>query len=537
MKNAYAGGRDRVRAVIAGAGIAGLETLVALRELAGDRLDVALIDPAQTFRVRALAVGEPFGLGAPRRYAIAQLAADLGAVHVRDAVSRVDAAAGAVMLRSAHSIDFDVLVLAVGATPRPWLRGGVLLDPDGGGRALTALRGELEAADSARVVVAVPAEARWTLPAYEVALMLAGIAGVDVTVVTPEREPLEIVGGPVSRAVRDELRAGGVSLVTGETARMLPGGSVAVGDGHHIAATAVVQLPRLIGPGIAGVPCDRRGFIQVDPAGRVHGLADVFAVGDGAGPGIAQGGLAAQQADAIAVAIARRAGASVAEDPPSPPVLRAVMRTRRGPRYIRADLEPGGSGEVSEHSLWWPPTKVAASWLMPWLSTRQARPAPGTRHRPSVGWWQDPPRGHRAEPLFRRSLGGERARAVVLRGRTAGPPTWALTADDGADDDDSLTLQGALALLRPADRVGAVAAHRAALNAACAALAGLHSRRRWRADALGLRRLTELAAGIADLAGQLESAQESALTAGEPVRDVPKPSPVLERDGAAGAAT
>ena len=102
----------------------------------------------------------------------------------------------------------------------------------------------------------------------------------------------------------------------------------------------------------------------------MHDRPDVFAVGDGATGGLKQRGLAAQQSETAAVAIVRRVGAAI-EAPAGGPVLRAVLRTRRGSRYLRA-APPGREGAVSvpRDALWWPPTKVASSWLMPWLATR-----------------------------------------------------------------------------------------------------------------------------------------------------------------------
>ena len=71
------------------------------------------------------------------------------------------------------------------------------------------------------------------------------------------------------------------------------------------------------GPTIAGLPHDDRGFILIDRNGRVRGAEDVFA----AGFPIKQGGLAAQQSDAAAEAIAAAAGSDLAPQP-FDPVLR-----------------------------------------------------------------------------------------------------------------------------------------------------------------------------------------------------------------------
>jgi hypothetical protein len=55
----------RLRVVVAGAGVAGLETLMALRALAGARVELTLIAPQDEFVYRPLAVEEPFASGVP----------------------------------------------------------------------------------------------------------------------------------------------------------------------------------------------------------------------------------------------------------------------------------------------------------------------------------------------------------------------------------------------------------------------------------------------------------------------------------------
>jgi sulfide:quinone oxidoreductase len=53
--------------VIAGGGVAGLEALLGLRAVAGDRVHVTLVAPDPDFTYRPLAVAEPFALGHAHR--------------------------------------------------------------------------------------------------------------------------------------------------------------------------------------------------------------------------------------------------------------------------------------------------------------------------------------------------------------------------------------------------------------------------------------------------------------------------------------
>ena len=80
-------GGEPHRVLIAGAGVAGLETLLALRDLAEGRVRVALIAPEGEFAYRPLAVAEPFEAGEAHGFDLADLLADLGAERVQDSLA------------------------------------------------------------------------------------------------------------------------------------------------------------------------------------------------------------------------------------------------------------------------------------------------------------------------------------------------------------------------------------------------------------------------------------------------------------------
>jgi sulfide:quinone oxidoreductase len=92
---------------------------------------------------------------------------------------------------------------------------------------------------------------------------------------------------------------------------------------------------------------------------------DVYAAGDATSSPIKHGGLAAQQADAAAEAIAARTGAIVMPEP-FRPVLRALLLTGGEPLYLRAELP--GPAAVSTEPLWSPPGKVGGRYLAPFLA-------------------------------------------------------------------------------------------------------------------------------------------------------------------------
>jgi sulfide:quinone oxidoreductase len=118
----------------------------------------------------------------------------------------------------------------------------------------------------------------------------------------------------------------------------------------------------------------------------VPGLDGVFAAGDATAFPIKQGGLAAQQADAVAEAIAASVGADV--DPqPFRPVLRGVLLTGDSARFLRADIsgEAGDDSTVAVEALWWPPNKLCGRYLAPYLSSQVGAAADVMPQRPMQG--------------------------------------------------------------------------------------------------------------------------------------------------------
>jgi sulfide:quinone oxidoreductase len=126
-----------------------------------------------------------------------------------------------------------------------------------------------------------------------------------------------------------------------------------------------VALPRLRGHLIAGLPQDEHGFVATDECGRVEGLTDVYAAGDLTRASIKQGGIAAQEADAVASAIASELGAPV-QPSPARAVLRGLLLTGTVPQYLRHD--PAATSEITSQPLWWPPAKLVGRYLSPFLA-------------------------------------------------------------------------------------------------------------------------------------------------------------------------
>ncbi len=365
------------RVLIAGGGVAGLEALLALRDLAGDRVALTLLAPERQFTYRPMAVGVPFARGHMQRHDLADVTRATGAEFVRGELAEVDVPGRAAVLTDGRRLEYDALLVAVGAGAEPAFSRVRTWTPELDQEVFGGLLADLEEGYAKRVAFVVPQDVAWPLPAYELALMTAwdardmGQDDVEVTVYTPEESPLAIFGTEASAGLRADLEEAGVSVRTGVVVQEdpdAPARLVAGAGGPPLDTQRVIALPRAVARGVGGLATDERGFIRTDAHGRVESAPGVWAAGDAIAFPIKQGGLAAQQADAAAEAIAAEAGADLAPQP-FHPVLRGVLLTGRSRRWIRRDL--GGTdeeGDTERHALWWPPTKVAGRYLAPYLA-------------------------------------------------------------------------------------------------------------------------------------------------------------------------
>ncbi len=368
----------RRRVLIAGGGVAALETLLALRALAGKLIEVVVLSPDPHFHYQPMLVAEPFDAGVARTFELSTIAGDLGAALIHDGLDEVDAADHTITTTSGVSHSYDILVVATGARRRKWLDGALTFHgPDDAKELGELLRGPVTTGQVSRIVFAAPPEELWTLPLGELALMTGawvgerGLAEVELTLVTPEDRLLAAFGTRAADAVRQLFLERGITVLPGTYPEAYDGRELRLIGHGPVRADAVITLGRTEGHHIAGLPHDDRGFIPVDALGRVRGLSAVYAAGDGTNFPLKQGGLAAQQADAVATAVAAEFGAPV-EPEPFRPVLRGLLLTGVAPVFLRSDISgtAGDNSEVAYGPLWSPTVKIAGRYLAPYLSDR-----------------------------------------------------------------------------------------------------------------------------------------------------------------------
>jgi sulfide:quinone oxidoreductase len=365
---------SRFEVVICGGGIAGVEGLLRLRRLAGDRLHLTLVCDEPDMKYRPLAVGEPFGLPGVRRYPLERIASDTGARWIKDRLASVETASRSVRTEGGSELPYAALLLAVGAnetSPYPY---AYMFSDRQADDTFDQLVGDLETASIETVAFVLPNEWVWPMPLYELALMTAHRArtmngGAQITFVTSEGRPLKAFGQAVGDAVLDLLEEAGISLHAGVVAQV-PGPGVVAFDGSEVHADRIVTVPRITGPAVKGVPAGARWFVPVNERCVVPSTDDrVFAAGDATDFPVKQGGVGAQQADTAAAGIAHLAGLAD-RPPPLHPMVRGALLTGGRPLYVAAQVIDGlgWHSEIYERPPWPPHEKIVAEELGDYLA-------------------------------------------------------------------------------------------------------------------------------------------------------------------------
>jgi sulfide:quinone oxidoreductase len=385
---------ERCAVLIAGGGVAGVEAALALRELAGERVRLTMIAPGVELVARPMTVREPFGYAGAERYPLQRIADDLDMELITDSLAWVDTEARAIHTESGGRLRYDALVLCLGAQIRVRYEHAITIDDRHLDELMHGLIQDIEGGYVSHLAFVVPPRMAWPMPLYELALMSAARADdmnieLGITVLTPEAAPLQIFGDGASRGVSELLHERGIDIITMAHCEIPQPGHVLVRPGRRVRALEristrpgrmelsvdrVVSLPELYGPHVRGLPAAVNGFIPIDPHCQVRGVPGVYAAGDATDFALKHGGIASQQADTAAQAIAALAGASVT---PAPfhPVVHGILLTGGRPRFLSARVTGGQgfSSRITDEPTWSSPAKIAAKYLAPYLEQISAQ--------------------------------------------------------------------------------------------------------------------------------------------------------------------
>ncbi|MGH2936879.1 MAG: FAD-dependent oxidoreductase [Solirubrobacterales bacterium] len=336
--------------LVAGGGVAALEAALALDHLAEGRVEVTICSPRRNFVYRPYAVGEPYGISRVATYDLERLAAAAGAHYRPDSIASVDREARLAVTHDGETIPYGDLIVCPGAKLLWPVPGAItfwgIADEGDVGKVMSQIRG----GETGRVAFTMPSAESWALPLYELALLARAELDktgddAELTIVTPEDAPLQIFGRGVAEALADLLAERRIEVLSGTHPVRFEDGFLETVPAGRLAFDEVISLPKLEGRRIRGIRHDVEGFVRIDSHCKVLGCDHIYAAGDVTGFPVKQGGIATQQADVAAEAIAARLGASI-EPAEFEPVLRGVLWTGEEPRYLEG-WPAGGHGEAS----------------------------------------------------------------------------------------------------------------------------------------------------------------------------------------------
>ena len=252
---------DKTRVVIAGGGVAGIEALLALHDLAGDQVSLTLVAPQPDFLYKPLLVEEPFDLGPADRHELAPLASEMGANFTQRAVSAVRPEDHVVELDDGSTLDYDYLIVCAGGRFRSALEGATTFPSGAEPFSADEVLDRAEGKDH-RMAFVVPNGVTWSLPLYEIALMTQRRAkeralDVKIAIVTPSPHPLRYSEPHASAAIGSLLEARRIEFLPLSTVREISESGITLSPKDRVLGPAeVIALPVMEGPGIDGLPAD-----------------------------------------------------------------------------------------------------------------------------------------------------------------------------------------------------------------------------------------------------------------------------------------
>ena len=156
----------KLRVAIAGGGVAALETLLALRALAPEQTEITMIAPNAEFVYRPMTVREPFAYPQASRYALAPIVAEAGAKLVAEELAWVDPLKRIAYTSSDAQIEYDALVLALGARARPRYEHAITVDDRKLDETMHGLIQDVEEGYVKSVAFVSPGRMAWPFPLY-----------------------------------------------------------------------------------------------------------------------------------------------------------------------------------------------------------------------------------------------------------------------------------------------------------------------------------------------------------------------------------
>jgi sulfide:quinone oxidoreductase len=396
-----------------GSGLAALEAAFLLDTRLSGRVDLRLVCEHGDFVLRPNLVYVPFGADpAALGLRIIELLDRTGIAHEPDRVEGVDTDAGRVQLARGGQLAYEHLMIATGATTRPqeipglhehavsiWDCSGILTLRE----RLAPLRGQAREGVRRRVLFVGPPRNEYSLPLYEVALILdtwlrreCAREQVDIGFITNEESFLEACGPRMHEVIEREFAERSIDAHAGERLTGVRPHEASFAGGRGESFDLLVTIPPHT-PSIRydGLAVDDRGFLRVDSdTRRVVGHPELYAPGDSGDFPLKDPFLALLEADAVADHVAAVVTAAVAAVVTAQaPVRRSLIDMLDRAAFAQLPLELTGdpdhpvrprSGAEAEYKvgvspLWRMGKRMLASYLL-------MRFAAGEPFHAGAGW-------------------------------------------------------------------------------------------------------------------------------------------------------
>src|ERR1700722_17427278 len=153
----------KLRVAIAGGGDAALETVLGLRELAGEQAATRVFAPKDEFVYRPMTVREPFAYSTARRYPLAKIVRDAGADLLAGELNWVEHDKHVLHTKAGEALEYDALVLALGARAVPLYKHAITIDDGRMDETLQGLVQDIEAGYLDSLAFVSPARMAWQL--------------------------------------------------------------------------------------------------------------------------------------------------------------------------------------------------------------------------------------------------------------------------------------------------------------------------------------------------------------------------------------
>ena len=378
---------NRPRVIVAGGGVAALEALLALHELAGRRIRLALLAPGTEFLNRPASVAEPFGLGGPALARSPRSLAHCDAELIAGMLAAVEAGGRIAVTGSGPArVRLARRRRRCAACARRAGRDHFLRPAGRTGarqpcstRPRVVICGHRVRDFAGRRVDAAGLRARrsWPRRAAQAGRRRGGdhrrhARGVAARAVRPRR----------LRRRRGTARDRGIHLLSGRVAA-IHADHCSLSAAPRSRPTPSSRCHRCRDPGSRACPRTSTASsrwtqrARTGCSGRVRGRRRDVVPGQAGRPRHPAGRCRGGGDRRGRRRAARRAAVSPGPARPAPDRRGAALSARRAARG-RRPAEPAGRcrsgmrGEVSTRALWWPPGKVAGRYLAPYLAT--ARP-------------------------------------------------------------------------------------------------------------------------------------------------------------------